>query len=532
MVDAISDSFIRTLKNSNFKVLKCYKIAFDMKTLAKNIGRLFMSIIIILNLILTIIFCFVDFKNINRYLVTILNRKMIYIKNFYPKEVKNNKISKKNTNKTKISSFKKNKSSEKSNGKAPPKKTNIISRNSNKDNFLDKISKINDINISVKNLLVDDSLRINKKFLSGRKEANINIIPINNLNLVNNNNQSNVSNNNIQLNDSNNNNEKNNIEKKSNNQKGNEKTILNQNKVEKNKNKKHEDNKKINPMESQEEHQKIISVQKNQKGKSKRKCNSMHLLLPSNKKSKKSIDKFTKKRSSNLNLNGLTDHELNTLEYELAIEVDKRTYIQYYWSLLKRKQLILFSFYPINDYNLIIIKICLFLISFSLYITINGFFFSDETMHKIHENNGTYKLLNQIPQIMYSCLVSTVINMILKQLSLSERSLIEIKKEHNKKRVESKAKEVVGFLKIKFLIFYIIDYLLLFFFWYFLSCFCGVYKNTQITLFKDSLISFGISMLYPFGINLFPGMFRMTALRAKKKDKKTLYKAGNLLALI
>ena len=38
MMDVISDSFIRTLKNSNFKVLKCYKITLDMKTLAKNLG--------------------------------------------------------------------------------------------------------------------------------------------------------------------------------------------------------------------------------------------------------------------------------------------------------------------------------------------------------------------------------------------------------------------------------------------------------------------------------------------------------------
>ena len=143
-------------------------------------------------------------------------------------------------------------------------------------------------------------------------------------------------------------------------------------------------------------------------------------------------------------------------------------------------------------------------------------------MHNIHENNGKYKILAQLPQIFYSSLVSTVINIILKQLSLSERSLIEIKKEGNKKRLESKTKEVVYFIKMKFLIFYIIDYLLLFFFWYFLSCFCGVYINTQKILFKDSLISFGMSMVYPFGINLIPGIFRIQELRAKKKRSKII----------
>jgi hypothetical protein len=31
-----------------------------------------------------------------------------------------------------------------------------------------------------------------------------------------------------------------------------------------------------------------------------------------------------------------TDQELNSLEYELAKEYDKRTYLKYYWSLLKK----------------------------------------------------------------------------------------------------------------------------------------------------------------------------------------------------
>ena len=55
------------------------------------------------------------------------------------------------------------------------------------------------------------------------------------------------------------------------------------------------------------------------------------------------------------------------------------------------------------------------------------------------------------------------------------------------------------------------------FFWYFISAFCSVYKNTQIILIKDTLISFTISMIYPFGLNLLPGMFRIPSLRDEKK---------------
>ena len=68
------------------------------------------------------------------------------------------------------------------------------------------------------------------------------------------------------------------------------------------------------------------------------------------------LEKF----NDNPNPKNLNDEELNSLDYDVALLIDKRTYFQYYWSLLKRKQLILFTFIPANDYNLFSVKICLF----------------------------------------------------------------------------------------------------------------------------------------------------------------------------
>ena len=238
------------------------------------------------------------------------------------------------------------------------------------------------------------------------------------------------------------------------------------------------------------------------------------------------------KVKSNKDIYYLNDEEMNNLEYELAIILDKRTYFQYYCSLLKKKQLILFTFLPANDYNLLSLKISLFILSFSLYFTINGFFFSDDTMHKIHEDKGGYSVICRIPQILYSSLISAVINMLLKMLSLSEKNILMIKqlKDVNLALKEKRSIEIC--LTIKFNIFFILSTLLLSFFWYFISCFCAVYSNTQIILIKDTLISFGLSMLYPFGLNLLPGFFRLPALRTKNKDKKCLYNISKLVALI
>ena len=123
------------------------------------------------------------------------------------------------------------------------------------------------------------------------------------------------------------------------------------------------------------------------------------------------------------------DTELNSLKYKDALKFDKRTYIQYYCSLIKKKQLLIFTFYPMNDYNSIIMKICLLLFSFVLYCIVNALFFNDSTMHKIYEDHGDFNIIYNIPQIIYSSCISVSIGIIVKKLSLSEDNVLTIKKE-------------------------------------------------------------------------------------------------------
>ena len=153
-------------------------------------------------------------------------------------------------------------------------------------------------------------------------------------------------------------------------------------------------------------------------------------------------------------------------------------------------------------------------------------------MNKINEDKGEYNFLFQIPQILYSTLVSSVINMILKTLSLSEKQILMIKSEKDYLISQMKSNKIKTCLKIKLISFFILSFILMIFFWYFISSFCAVYKNTQIILIEDTLVSFALSMIYPFGLNLLPGIFRIPALKDVKKDKKCLYKTSKLIALI
>ena len=219
--------------------------------------------------------------------------------------------------------------------------------------------------------------------------------------------------------------------------------------------------------------------------------------------------------------------------YEEALKKDKRTFIQYYLSLIKLKQKIIFSFYTYKDYNSKYIKISLFIFSFALYYIINGLFFTDNTMHKIYEDYGKFNIIYQIPKILYSTIISSVINLVINVLSLTEKSIIDYKRNlKNKIDINERKVEFIKCLKIKIILYFILNFIFLILFWYYISCFCLVYKNTQIHLIKDTTISFCLGLLYPFGLCILPAIFRIPSLKAKNKDKKIMYKFSKFLQLI
>ena len=234
---------------------------------------------------------------------------------------------------------------------------------------------------------------------------------------------------------------------------------------------------------------------------------------------------YNKNKYFNLKYN---DYEINTLNYKDVLLRDNRTYIKYYISQLKRKQ---FTFYTKDDYNSFIIKISLFLYNFSIYYFVNALFFTDSTMHKIYVEKGNYNFIYQLPNILYSTIISGVNNFIISYLSLSEKNILKIKNinEKNNDNLNLFTSKIKKCLIIKLIFFFSLNFLFLLVYWYYLGCFCAVYKNTQIHL--DTLFSFLLTLLYPFGLSLFPGFLRITSLKSIKKDKECMYKLSKLMQL-
>ena len=262
---------------------------------------------------------------------------------------------------------------------------------------------------------------------------------------------------------------------------------------------------------------KNISDSKNINNKRRKKINSKN----------KSVNKKIIMKSKNEVI--YIDEEINALEYNFALKYDKRNYCNYYISLLKTKHNLIFAFCNNMDYNSKIIKIDLFVIGFVIDFAINTLFYDDETMHNIYKSKGNFDFETQIPIIVYSTLISMVLNVPLNFLALSNDAILSFKQEKIKINIKKRAKDLKYKLNIKFIIYFIISFLLLDFFWYYISMFCAIYKNTQIHLLKDTLYSFGLSLLFPFVIYLIPGFFRLPSLSVGKNTRKCLYNFSKIL---
>jgi len=228
-----------------------------------------------------------------------------------------------------------------------------------------------------------------------------------------------------------------------------------------------------------------------------------------------------------------TDYEFNWLSYKDALKYDKRQSSEYYCSLIKTKQLFIFTFFSMEDYNSGIMKKLIFFLSFALHYPINALFFTDKIMHKIYEDGGKYNFSFQLPYILYSAIISTVIlRLILHFLVLTDKDVLEVKIQKTKEKAVDKKKKKLKCIIIKFIIFFILMLILLGFFWYYLTCFNAIYINTQIYLIENTFISFAFSLFYPFIVNILPMILRINAIHSAKKDQEFLYKVSQIIQVI
>ena len=135
-----------------------------------------------------------------------------------------------------------------------------------------------------------------------------------------------------------------------------------------------------------------------------------------------------------------------------------------------------------------------------------------------------------MPIICISFVISHVTTITIKLIFLSESNIAKIRAQQTLSQANHLSLIEKRNLVIKYTIYFILGIIFLSFFWVLLSAFGAVYQNTQIYIFENALISFGISLIYTFIFNIFPGILRILSLNSKNSNK--MYQFSKFLQLL
>jgi nitrate reductase NapE component len=211
--------------------------------------------------------------------------------------------------------------------------------------------------------------------------------------------------------------------------------------------------------------------------------------------------------------------ELNELKFEDAIEYDKRSFCRYYINILFYSHIILSVFFRFGDFNLFTVKLGLFFMTFPINLTMNIFFFTNEsiTLDYLKSADNFSSFWRHIDNTLYSSLLSSFLLILLKLLCLTHNSVRQLRKIRDVNEAQQKSNCILLCVKIRIAIYYVLSFAFLIIFGFYVLCFCAVFENTQITLIKSTFTSWLISLLYPFIICLITSLVRKASFSCNSK---------------
>ena len=219
-----------------------------------------------------------------------------------------------------------------------------------------------------------------------------------------------------------------------------------------------------------------------------------------------------------------SDYELNNLSYEDAKNEDKRTFLQYYYSLIKSKHILFFVFKPKIYFNSRIINICYFLFLLSLCFTFNTMFVDENTIHNIYISKGSFDLLFNLTKIIGATFILYIFQILFYFLITFENIIIKIKEnDKDAKNFFKKIHTIINHITIKIILFYTISLIILFICLIYVGCFAAIFPKTKIHLFIRTIVSLGFSLIIPLILYLISSVLRIYSLEGVDEKREDIY---------
>ena len=239
--------------------------------------------------------------------------------------------------------------------------------------------------------------------------------------------------------------------------------------------------------------------------------------------------------NNNINKTDLDEYlatDPNEMDFEEAIEKDKRKFCEYFWELLKEKQLIINSFFVNDNMKPKSIKIMLFLLNFMFFLLINGLLFGEDYLVDLYnsgkDENFFSFISRSITNFVYLFVIIQLLNEIVDCLFVEEKKLknIFIRGKNDIKKIKTEILVLIKKIEKSHIIFFIISYLIFIFTWIYISCFNDIYYYSRKEWMKSSIFFFIIFQILYIIICLGETIIRFLSIRCKSEK---LFKLSKII---
>lgn len=224
---------------------------------------------------------------------------------------------------------------------------------------------------------------------------------------------------------------------------------------------------------------------------------------------------------------------LDDMYYDDAVVKDKRNFREYFYEVIKERQMIAYIFIAEDPLKARTTKIMLFGLNIVLYFVVNGLFFSEDYISEVYNSTKKEKFFTffprSLPRFVYCTIVSIVISYITDLFFIEEKKIAGIYKREkdNKVVLKYKINELVKDIGNRYLAFIIIVYIILLISFYYLLCFNYVYPKTQVEWVKSSIVIFIIMQILSILSCLLEAGLRILSFKCKSEK---MYKIIRLLS--
>ena len=226
----------------------------------------------------------------------------------------------------------------------------------------------------------------------------------------------------------------------------------------------------------------------------------------------------------------LPDEELNDLDYEIAKIEDKRTFLQYYFSLIKTRHILFIFVKRKNDLKSNMIKFCYLLFMLPLHLSINTMFVDSSTIHNIYINNGAFDFKYNFAYIFYATIIIYILNHIIYYFITIHTENIQIKK--NLLNVSTQINKIIHKIIGKIFFFFSICILLIIMSGLYLACFTAIFPKIKFHLFIRAAISLMFTLIFPLLLHLITAAIRIWSLKKSDEIMESFYKFSKVFQLL